>query len=104
MTPQDEARRDALTDALTKASIDARNLAIEVVDGALLIKGSVPDQSAYDRIQAIIATGLYGPAIQFEVSVAKVKPVDSSDGRGRSPVTGTSADSAHESRHQLDRD
>jgi hypothetical protein len=27
---------------------------------------------------------------------------DSADGRGRSPVTGTSADSAHQSRHQTD--
>jgi hypothetical protein len=104
MNPQDEARRDALTDALTKASIDARNLTVEVVNGALLIKGTVPDDSARDKIQAIIATEKFGSAIQFDVGVAKVRPIDSSDGRGRSPVTGTSSDSAHESRHQRDRD
>jgi hypothetical protein len=103
MNPQDEARRDALTDAFTKANIDARNLTVEVVDGALLINGTVPDDSARDKIQAIIASEKFGIAVQFDVGVAKVQPIDSSDGRGRSPVTGTSSDSAHESRHQLDR-
>src|SRR5690349_20964211 len=34
--------------------------------------------------------------------VLKVAPSDSLDGRGRSAVSGTSPDSAHESRHQLD--
>jgi hypothetical protein len=44
-----------------------------------------------------------GLSLECDVSVLKTAPSDSLDGRGRSPVTGTSADSAHESRHQLDR-
>jgi hypothetical protein len=42
MNPQDEARRDAIIYAFTKASIDARNLRVEKVDGALLVNGTVP--------------------------------------------------------------
>jgi hypothetical protein len=44
-----------------------------------------------------------GLSLECDVSVLEVAPSDSLDGRGRSPVTGTSSDSAHESRHQLDR-
>ncbi len=42
-------------------------------------------------------------SLDCDVGVLRVPPSDTSDGRGRSPVTGTSSDSAHESRHQLDR-
>jgi hypothetical protein len=85
MTTQDEARRDALTDAFAKASIDARNLRVEAVDGALLVNGTVPDHSARTGIQVIIATGQYGPAIQFNVGVAKVaRTARTRDQAGRS--------------------
>ena len=44
------------------------------------------------------------PPLDCAVGVGDVAPSDSPDGRGRSPITGTSADSAHESRHQRDPD
>lgn len=44
-----------------------------------------------------------GLSLECDVLVLTVAPRDSLDGRGRSPVTSTSPDSAHESRHQLDR-
>ena len=42
-------------------------------------------------------------ALNCDVDLPKVPPSDMSDSRGRSPVTGTSAGSAHQSRHQLNR-
>jgi 6,7-dimethyl-8-ribityllumazine synthase len=61
-----------VTDALTKAGIDARTLTIGAVDGALLIGGTVPDESTRTKLQAILATGKFGPAIRFEVGVAQL--------------------------------
>lgn len=68
MNRADDQIRDQLTDEMTKASIDKRNLSGEVIDEAVIITGAVPD---------------------------------STDGRGRWPVTGTSADSRHKSRDHI---
>jgi hypothetical protein len=65
-----DALTKVVTDALTKAGIDARTLTIGAVDGTLLIGGTVPDESSRARLQAILATGKFGPAIRFEVGVA----------------------------------
>jgi hypothetical protein len=103
MNDDDEKFRNIITDAFTQQGIDARNLAVEVIGGAVMIKGSVPTERERDLIGSILATvasGITHP--HTAVTVMPAAPIDSSDGRGRSPVTGTSADSAHESRHQLD--
>ncbi len=103
MHSEDERVRDAITDAFTQAGIDSRNLAVEVVSGMVLIKGSVPTEQQRDLIGPTLVAADPGlAAARLAVSVIPVAPTDSLDGRGRSPVTGTSADSAHESRHQLD--
>jgi hypothetical protein len=104
MNQADEERRGVFLDALTKAGIDGRNLAVECENGALDIKGTVPDEAQRQKIRHVLSTGLYGQAAGFDVDIAKVKPIDSSDGRGRSPITGTSVDSMHESDHQTDPD
>ena len=64
-----------------------------------------------EKIRATVNDALAAASIDVRttlldcaVGVRDVAPSDSADGRGRSPVTGTSADSAHESRHQLDPD
>jgi hypothetical protein len=102
MTPRDEEIRDRLTDALTAAGIDARNLAVEVRDGRTTVSGTVPTEDQRRRLVALMARR-GGPGARCSVELLAALPPDSADGRGRSPVTGTSADSAHESRHQEDR-
>ena len=104
MNEADERVRDAITDAFTQRGIDARNLAVEVRAGDVTIRGSVPSEEQREQIPPTLAAAAPGArAPRISVAVAPVPPSDSLDGRGRSPVTGTSADSAHESRHQLDR-
>ncbi|HYD04868.1 MAG TPA: hypothetical protein VEC60_04040, partial [Reyranella sp.] len=84
--------------------VDVRNLAIEVVNGHVLVKGTVPSTDELERLAGLLRRSVdQATSIDCEVSVRRVAPSDSEDGRGRSPITGTSADSAHESRHQLDR-
>ena len=56
---------------------------------------------AYILLFPLIKAACAG-AHDLQVSVSPVAPSDSEDGRGRSPVTGTSADSAHHSRRQTD--
>lgn len=103
MNEADEKLRDAITNAFTRRGMDARNLAVEVAAGEVLIRGSVPtEQQRQDIGSAVAAAGPAGRAPQIAVTVTAVPPSDSLDGRGRSPITGTSADSAHESRHQRD--
>jgi hypothetical protein len=104
MNERDEALRNTITDTFTKMSIDARNLAVEVVNGAVIVKGTVGSDDSLQRLQKVLAEGKFGSRpVECNVGVAPSLPSDSLDGRGRSPVTGTSADSAHESRHQLDK-
>jgi len=104
MNRSDEEIRDTLNDTLTAAGVDVRNLAIEVVGGRATITGSVPDQTQRQRAAAALsaAQGTGESHFSSRIEIQPVAPPDSSDGRGRSPITGTSADSAHESRHQLD--
>ena len=97
MNNRDETIRAKLLDRLTAVDVDARNLTIEVTGGAVTARGSVPTEEQRQRTIEALA-GAHAVAI----SVQPVAAVDSDDGRGRSPVTGTSADSAHHSRHQRD--
>ena len=102
MNQVDEDIRGVLTDAISRANIDARSLTVEVENRTASIKGSVPTDSERARLEKLLSQcrGLL-PNIECEVRVAEAAPSDSLDGRGRSPFTGTSA---HESRHQRDRD
>ena len=104
MNEADETLRDAITDSFTKSGIDGRSLAVEVRAGEVVVSGSVPSEEQRARIApTVAAAALQSPRLRIAVTVVPVPPTDSLDGRGRSPITGTSADSAHESRHQLDR-
>ena len=103
MNAEDEKIRDAITDAFTRHGIDARNLAVDVRRGTISISGSVPTQRQRDDLVPTAAAVAPGSmTLQIAVAVVPVAPGDSQDGRGRSPLTGTSTDSAHESRHQRD--
>ena len=102
MNRSDEEIRGALNDALTAAGVDVRNLAIEVAGGRVTLSGSVPDETQRQRIAETLAASLGPNDLSSRINIQPVTPPDSSDGRGRSPITGTSADSANESRHQLD--
>ena len=97
MNNRDETIRDKLLDRLTAVGVDARSLAVEVVHGTVIVRGSVPSEEQRQRAtEALI--GVHS----LEIAVRPVAPSDSDDGRGRSPITGTSAESAHHSRHQTD--
>lgn len=105
MNRVDEDIRGLVNDGLTEAGVDVRNLAIEVDSGSVTIAGSVPDGEQQHRVQALAR--FIQPAfneVSCRVDVVAVPPTDAADGRGRSPLTGTSSDSAHESRHQRDVD
>lgn len=104
MNHTDEEIRGRLNDALTASGVDVRNLAIEVTGGRVSVSGSVPDETQRRRAADILgASQRPGTGdISSRIEIVPVAAPDSSDGRGRSPITGTSADSAHESRHQLD--
>jgi hypothetical protein len=105
MNPQDENIRAKVNDALTANNVDVRNLAIEVANGSVFIRGSVSSTDQQERVASALRRAVdRSTPVEWEVGVLPVAPTDSLDGRGRSPLTGTSADSAHESRHQLDRD
>lgn len=97
MTERDEMVRGKLIDRLTAVGVDPRMVSVEVNSGEATIRGSVP--SAEQRARALEA--LAG-AHAIELEVRDVPPSDSADGRGRSPLTGTSEESAHQSRHQAD--
>ena len=97
MTNRDESIRAKLLDRLTAVDVDARNLTIEVASGAVTVRGSVPSEEQRQRTIEALA-GAHSVAIYVRGAAA----VDSGDGRGRSPVTGTSADSPHHGRHQRD--
>jgi hypothetical protein len=97
MNNRDETIREKLLDRLTAVNVDARNLAIEVATGMVIVRGSVPTEEQRQRTIAALAG-----AHSVEIFVRPVAPVDSDDGRGRSPVTGTSAESSHQSRRQTD--
>jgi hypothetical protein len=104
MNAGDEKVRDAVTDALTRPKVDARSLAVEVSNGHVMVRGTVPSAEQEAQLATVLREQLGGQAsLDCAVSVREVAASDQSDGRGRSPLTGTSADSAHESRHQLDR-
>jgi hypothetical protein len=104
MNARDEKIRNELNDTLTAAGVDVRNLAIESVDGQLIVKGTLPSPDQREMLARLLQSPPDGVvALTCEVDLLQVHPSDAPDGRGRSPVTGTSADSAHESRHQLDR-
>jgi osmotically-inducible protein OsmY len=103
MNDADEEIRGRLNDALTAAGVDVRNLAIEVSGGRVSVTGSVPDETQRQRAAGILAASQRsGAEVASRLEIVPVAAPDSTDGRGRSPLTGTSADSAHESRHQLD--
>ena len=105
MNPHDEKIRSTVNDALTAANIDVRNLAIEVTNGRVLIQGTVPSAQQQERMAGVLSRCLDRTTpMDCAVGVRDVAQSYSADGRGRSPVTGTSAVSAHESRHQLDPD
>lgn len=97
MNNRDDTIREKLLERLATLGVDARNLAVEVEQGMVIARGSVPSEE--QRQRAI--DGLIG-AHELQIAVRAVAAADSKDGRGRSPVTGTSAESAHQSRRQTD--
>lgn len=97
MNNRDETIRDKLLDRLTAVGVDARNLAVEVTGGTVNVRGAVPSEGQRQRAMDALV-GVHS----LEIAIRPVAASDSDDWRGRSPVTGTSAESAHQSRHRTD--
>ena len=71
MTRQDEQIRDALADGMAKAHIDTSNLQLEVVDRAVIIKGTVPTPDERDRLARLVgASAVSERTLQWDVRVA----------------------------------
>jgi hypothetical protein len=100
MERRDEELRDTLIERMTEAKIDSRSLEVEVTSSAITVTGSVPTVEERQRLQTLLSDVVN---LACRVDVVPVAPSDSLDGRGRSPITGTSAASQHESRHQTDK-
>lgn len=103
MNRDDERILDAIVEGFARAGVDARNLAIDVMGGAVMIRGSVPTDAERCLLGELVSASMPGLMWRIDVSVRPVAPSGSPDNRGRSPLTGTSAHSAYESRHQFDR-
>jgi osmotically-inducible protein OsmY len=71
MNHRDETIREKLTERLTAAFVDARNLAIEVETGRIVVSGSVPSEEQRDRAIEALAE-----AHDIEIFVRPVAPVD----------------------------
>ena len=80
MNNRDETIREKLLERLTAVDVDARNLAIEVVTGSVIVRGSVPTEQQRERTIEALAG-----AHSIDIVVRPVAPSDSADGRGRSP-------------------
>ena len=71
MTRQDEQIREALTDGMAKADIDTSNLRLEVVDRAVIIKGTVPTPAERDRLARVVGSSAVSErTLQWDVRVA----------------------------------
>jgi len=55
MNPHDEKIHATVNDALTAGNIDVRNLAIEVTNGHVLIKGTVPSTQQQERMAGVLS-------------------------------------------------
>jgi osmotically-inducible protein OsmY len=78
MISRHERIRNVVHDALTRSHVDTRNLAIESVDGFLVVEGTVP--SADEREQAVLLLrecARQGVSLKCDVSVSDVPPGDS---------------------------
>src|SRR4029450_1836537 len=97
MNNRDETIREKPLARLATLGVDARNLAVEVEHGMVIARGSVPNEEQRQRaIDALIG------AHELQIAVRPVATSDSDDGKGRSPGSGTSGESAHQSRRQTD--
>jgi hypothetical protein len=100
MISRHERIRHAVQDAVIRSNVDTGNLAIELVDGFLVVEGTVPSVDEREQVVLLRRECLdQGVSAKCDVAVMDMAPRDSLDGRGRSPGTSTSADSVHESRH-----
>ena len=69
MNTEDEKLRDLLTDGLARAGIDARSLTIDVIGGAVIIRGSVPTEDKRRRLGQAVASVMPGLAWRIDVGV-----------------------------------
>lgn len=69
MNTEDEKLRDLLTDGLAHAGIDARSLTIDVIGGAVIIRGSVATEGKRRQLGQAVASCMPGLAWRIDVVV-----------------------------------
>jgi osmotically-inducible protein OsmY len=60
MSVTDERIRTAITHALSRQGVDARNLAVDVLDGAVSVRGSVPSNEQRARVAPAVGAVVQG--------------------------------------------
>jgi len=75
MNPQDEKIRHAVTDVLSRAGVDVRNLTIEAVDGHLRLVGTLPSIKQQEVLIDLLRARLDGvTSLECDVGLRKVAP------------------------------
>ncbi|MCX7364853.1 MAG: BON domain-containing protein [Alphaproteobacteria bacterium] len=83
MNRDDERLRDAIMDGLARAGIDAHALTIDVIGGAVIIRGSVPTDDKRRRLGQAVATAVPGLAWRIDVTVQPIATRESAGARSR---------------------
>jgi hypothetical protein len=87
MISRDERIRDAVQDALIRSNVDTRNLAIELVDGFLVVEGTVLSLDERERVALLLRECLdQGVSAKCDVSVMDVAASDSLDSRNNRSI------------------
>lgn len=100
MNCDDERLRDSISDGLAQAAIDARTLTIDVIGGAVIIRGSVDSEDTRHRLGQAVAVAVPGLAWRIDVGIRRAGKRQHI-GRGR-PFVGPSDSKGSESRHRID--
>lgn len=82
MNRDDERLRDAIMDGLARAGIDSRALTIDVIGGAVIIRGAVSSEDKRRRLGQAVAASVPGLAWRIDVTVRPVVARDRVDAQG----------------------
>jgi hypothetical protein len=83
--------RDAMQGSLIRSNVDTSNLAIELVDGFLVVEGTVPSLDEREQVALLLRECLdQGVSAKCDVSVVDVAPRDGRDRRTTRSIDRTS--------------
>lgn len=86
MNRDDERILDAIVQSFARAGIDARNLAVDVIGGAVLVRGSVQTRAERVLLGQLISAAMPDLAWRIAVGVRPAVP-EASPGSSSRPAT-----------------